>query len=409
MSIDIRPIEPDKWEEFLRVAEGSFSSHPHPEDFEDARVDFEFDRSLAAFQDGRIVGTAAAYSFSLSVPGSRTTPAAGVTMVGVLPTARRQGIMRSLMRRQLDEIRERGEAIAILMASESLLYGRYGYGIATTQADFAIDPRFARFDRAPAMAGGVDLLAADEARKLLPDIFERARREEPGQIDRSPGHWEGWFRDRERWRRGASARFYAVYRSPAGSPDGYVTYRVRDKWEHGMPANTLIITDLMAVTSEASAALWQYCLSVDLMVTVEAHSRPVDEPVRWMLADPRKLRVAEMGDFLWARLLDISKALEARRYAVDGTLVFAVSDNVCPELSGTYRLTVADGRGCAERVDAGPDLAMSIADLGAAYLGGVRFSTLARAGRVEEKTAGALNRADVMFLSDRAPWCATGF
>src|SRR5579875_2004861 len=176
MPTEMRPIELGEWEEFLRAAEGSFSSHVAAEDIEDARADFEIDRSLAVFENGHIVGTAAAYSLSMTVPGPEQLAVAGVTMVGVLPTHRRRGHLTSLMRRQLDDIRERGEAMAILLASESAIYGRFGYGIATTQTELQIDPRLGRFAHSPEMGGQVELVSADQARKVVPEIFERARR-----------------------------------------------------------------------------------------------------------------------------------------------------------------------------------------------------------------------------------------
>ncbi|PZS10416.1 MAG: GNAT family N-acetyltransferase, partial [Chloroflexi bacterium] len=319
------------------------------------------------------------------------------------------GLLTALMKKQLTHVQERGESLAILLASESAIYGRFGYGLATNSMRIEIDKRHGHFERTFHPKGKVRLPKHLEAREILPDVYERMCGVQPAAINRSAAWWDGWFKDPKSDRDGASHRFYVVYTSTSGTNDGYAAYRIRDNWEGGFPANTLEINDFVTVTPEARTALWRYCLDVDLVQIVKGRNLPVDEPLRWMLREPRHMRITSLGDFLWARLVDIPKALESRRYLVDGSVSLRVEDPFLPDNSGTYGLEGGpDGARCSHS-NGEADLELMVQDLGAGYLGGVRFSTLARAGRVHERTPGALARADAMFESDPQPWCATGF
>jgi predicted acetyltransferase len=405
----LRHVEPDEFVTFSRVAEAAFGAHPSDEAIERWRKLFEYERTMAAFDGDRMVGTAATMSYQLTLPGGTVVPAGGVTAVGVLPTHRRRGILTSLMRPLLADARDRGEPLSILYSSESSIYGRFGFGHATTHLDLEIAARRTCFAAPPKLPGAITMLDKNQAGEILPTVYERARQLQPGAIDRSPSWWENYLSDPEVWRDGASARFYVVYESAPGKPDGYVCYRVKDTWKHGAPQHLLIVAELMPVTEDAYAALWQFCLGVDLVETVTAHNRPIDEPLPWMLKDSRQVRVTEVCDMIWARLLDIPAALGARRYAVSRSVVFDVIDDFFPENTGRYQVEGGcDGSHC-RRTNEEPDLRLSVVDLGAAYFGGVRFHTLARAGRVVECTEGALGGADLMFASEPQAWCATHF
>ena len=153
--------------------------------------------------------------------------------------------------------------------------------------------------------------------------------------------------------------------------------------------HTLVVEDLVAVTAEARRELWAYCLGFGQAVLVTAPNTPVDDPVGWMLADPRQ-RTLRVRDFLWLRLLDVPMALSARRYDATGSVVLEVLDPTCAENEGRFRLE-ADARlaaGACEPTVASADVALRVEDLAATYLGGVGFGTLARAGRVEERRPG---------------------
>jgi predicted acetyltransferase len=410
MDLDIRPIALAELREFTRVFATVFGFAWSDQEVEEFKAIFEPDRSLCAFdaQDG-MVATAGAYSLELTVPGGAGVPAGGLTLVAVLPTHRRRGILRGLLQRHFDDVQERGEPVSILTASESLIYGRFGYGLASSAAQLVIDRRHAAFASSVATPGRVRMVAGDEAARLLPEVFERVRRAHPGQVSRSRAWWELRLRDPEWTRHGRGPRIDVVYEPAAGRVDGYATYRLTERWTDGLPDSAAQVAELMAATPEAAASLWRFCLDLDLTTTVELHNRPVDEPLRWCLADPRRLRTTRMSDFLWLRILDLPGALAARRYATGGQLVLEVADPLLAQNEGRFRLDGGPAGADCARTRFEPDVVLDVAALGALYLGGVRFSTLGRAGRIHEARPGALARADAMFSSDPAPWCSTDF
>jgi predicted acetyltransferase len=406
----IRPITPDELPAFIRVDGAAYSSPQTDEEIESARGPFEFDRSLVAVEDGRFIGSAAAMSFDLTLPGYTTTPVAGVTWVAVLPTHRRRGVLTALMRRQLEDVRERGEALAVLTASESAIYRRFGYGAATSVIYTEIERAHSVFLSPVLNAGRYRLVEQEEAiTEILPPLYDAVRRARIGELSRTPAKWRSQYRTPNAPFNGFGPRFYAVYESDDGRVDGAVIYRAKLEWTNGVPDGTLQVSELIARTPEAYAALWRYCLDVDLVARVRGLHRPVDEPLRWMLADSRRLRVIHLADNLWIRLLDIPAALSARRYATEGRITFEVSDTLLPELARRYMLEGApEGAACA-RSDHPADLSLDVAALGAVYLGGVSVATLAQSGLVREEKPGALARADAMFATFPAPFCSTPF
>jgi predicted acetyltransferase len=410
MDIDIRPITPDQGGQFSDVMATAFGETFTPEELADHDRWFEYDRSIAAFDGDRIVGTGGAYSMELTLPGLTTIPIGGLTAIAVLPTYRRRGILRAMIAYHFDEVEGRGELVSALGASESVIYGRFGYGLATSFADYEIDPRRGQFlSDSAAARGRVRLLDREETAKIVPPVYDRYRRGQPGEMSRPQVWWEVYARDPEWTRQGASRHYDVVYESEPGRVDGWVSYRIESRWHNGLAANIVKVRSLVGLTPEAEAALWRYLLDLDLAGTVKLGYRPVDDPIRWRLADPRRLRVTDVGDQLWVRLLDLPGALAARRYAVAGTLVLEVTDAVRPRNQGRFRLEGGpDGASC-QPTTAEPDLALDVADVGAAYLGGVRLTTLARAERVAELTPGALLRADRMFASTPSPLCTTHF
>jgi len=250
---------------------------------------------------------------------------------------------------------------------------------------------------------------ASEGEKLLPAFYDRARRAQPGELTRDPETWRAYFRDAEWHRRGDSRHYDAVYEDDSGRVEGWASYRVRHHWAAGLPANVVRVRGLYALTPAARTAVSRYCLDLDLAGSVELMMRPLDEPLRWMLADSRRLQATHTHDGLWVRLVDLPAALAARRYAVEDRLVLEVTDRIRSRNQGRFALEGGgDGASCRPTRD-DPDLTLDVAWLGATYLGGVRFTTLARAGRVLERTRGAARRADLLFSSDPAPWCTTTF
>ncbi len=403
----LRPVTRDELAEFTMTPLTAFGERFEPARFELDWTSIELDRTLAAFEGDRIVGTGRLYSLELTMPGGRLLPTAAVSWIAVLPTHRRRGILSAIKSTQLDDAAERGEALAILYASESGIYRRFGYGVATSSMSVSVDRRHSAF-LDPVPGGRVRLVEEDDARKLLPEIFDRARRIQPGAVQRVDAWWpdELFWRDQDE----KGTRHYCVCESPDGSLDGYAVYRFESSWDND-PNGTLQVTDLVTVTPEARAVLWRYLLDIDLVESIKAWVVPIDEPLRWLLRESRRMRVTRLGDGLWVRVLDAPAALSARTYAVAGRVVVEVADPRRPDGAAAGRFAVEGGPDGAEarRTSEEADLALDVAALGGILLGGVRPSALARAGLVEERTGGALAVADAMFAVEPLPFAMTDF
>ena len=406
MEIDVRPFEGEP-RQFFEAGELAFAERLRDEDAAAYESTFEPDRAIAAYDGDRVVGTAGIFSFDLTIPGG-IVPAAGVTIVGVQPTHRRRGVLRRMMRMQLDAIHDRGESLAVLWASEGSIYQRFGYGLSTMVTRVAVELERSAFRTPHTPSGIVRFVDVDEAKRLLPAVFEAVAPTRPGFFARTPAFWDAEvFRDPEHWRHGASAAFYVVH-EVAGEVDAFARYRVRDKWEDTGPRSTVIVTDKLARTPAADLDLWRFLLDIDLMAKLEAWNVAPDDPLILNALEPRRLGIA-LGDGMWLRVVDVSAALAQRRYAADGRLVLEVSDEFCTWNDGRWTLTVEDGTPLVEPTTDAADLALDVTDLGAAYLGGFGFVQLADAARVRELQPGALARADAMFRTPRPPWCPKVF
>jgi predicted acetyltransferase len=405
MDIEVRPIAPDEFEGFVRATVASFGATFRPEELERNRIEFEPGRSLAAYEAGAIVGTTSGVSFDLTVPGG-FLPSLAVTGVGVLPTHRRRGVLRALMRRQLDEAREAGTPLAILWASEAAIYPRFGYGLAALLGDLDVDTRHSRYGVPFIAEGRMRLLSEEEALKSFPEVYERVRETQPGFLSRTPEWWSYRFWIPAHHRGELSENLYALYEEEG--PRGYVVYRTKHHWPEGSPEGTLEVQELVAATDSAYAALWRYCFDHDLMTTVKAESRPSFEPLLHMMEEPRRLKL-RLADALWVRVLDVRSALEGRRYRWPGHLVLGIRDEFCPWNEGRFELEVSREGASCRPTRSQPDLVLGAADLGALYLGGIPAWTLVRAGRIDEERAGAAEEADAMFAWTPPPWCPHRF
>ena len=409
MSITYRPLTADDWDEW--VATGALAFLDDVENAaawaESIRPMLEWDRGLGAFDGGQMVGKTHAITFSMSVPGGDLATA-GVTAVSVASTHRRRGILAELMRRQLDDTRARGEPLAALWASESLIYGRFGYGMAVRSHRVSIDRRHTAFrPGVPDARGRVRFVEPDAALERWPLLYEQLRGSRPGMIARHPDHWRAFIVPRtEKPEGGFTRRQYVEYEAPDGS-EGYAIYAAKGDSIEGLPRGTVRLHELVAANTTAAAALWRYLFGIDLVGMIEASNLPPDDPLLWMLADPRQLRRFPR-DTLWVRILDVPRALEGRAYLSDGHLVLDVRDPFGPWAAGRFELSAEGGRASCRSTDASPDLTLGADDLAAVYLGGVSPSTLARAGRVEGAPE-ALRLADALFAWHAAPWCIDEF
>ncbi|MFG1806053.1 GNAT family N-acetyltransferase [Streptomyces sp. NPDC049040] len=410
MTIDLRVLAAEHWDEFyLRLLRAFGGVGDAPEEIVMWRDLLPFERSIAAWEDGGIVGTAGAFDFRMTLPGGALLDTAGVTMVSVQPTHRRRGVLTSMMRRQLDDLRERGTAVAVLTASEPGIYGRFGYGTATRQTHGVIDTTRVTVAVPPgADAVRMRLVTPAEGVAACEAVYAAVVPTRPGMLARRPGWEQLPLMDPPRDRGGFGSRL-CVLAEVDGEVRGYARYSVKaDGTAVGVPDGTVKLKDVEALDAVTYAALWRYLTDIDLAARLTFHNRPVDDPVQQIVSDIRRCGLG-WRDGLYVRLVDLPAALEARTYAAPVDVVFDVEDDFCPWNAGRWRLT-GDAKGATcERTTEPADLALTAKELGTAYLGGHGLRALAGAGLVAELRRGALAEASAAFRSDVEPWLPHGF
>jgi predicted acetyltransferase len=394
MPIEIRRVrnDDDELAEYFDAMSTGFLARPDVARIAvDVKPLWDFDRVWAAFEGTRIRGTFRTWATELTVPGGATVPAAAVTNVTVLPTHRRRGLMREMTLAEHAAARERGEVASLLYAAEYGIYGRFGYGPGCRDARWALDVTSSAFVREP--SGGVDLATPSaETRDLIKPVFETWRTRQAGEIQRRDYRWDFDLGLREdswdpRWK-----GFLALHREASGAVDGYARYRSEDKWERGQPRNILTVDELHALTDEAYLGLWRFLADIDWVATVKAERRRAAEALPWLLTNARAAQITELVDGMWVRLLDVPRALEARRYEREGSLVLEVV-----------------GGAKARTTRRSADLTVDAAALGSAYLGGIALRHAVLARGADEHRDGALAEADALLHTIDEPWCSTFF
>jgi predicted acetyltransferase len=406
----LRPATPEDWPAFTRAMSAAFGEEPGGPWVETPSPVAELDRSLGLWGGDRVVATSGIYSRTLTVPGA-VVPCAGITWVTVAPTHRRRGVLTAIMRRQLTELHEQQrEPVAALWAAEFGIYGRFGYAPATVRAD--LTGRTERLRLRPDVdlgAGRVDLVDTKEYRAAAVAVHDRVRRAVPGNLARSESWWDRILRDDSYARKDATQLFHLLHTEPDGTVTGYAAYRLKAGWtDAGEPDGTLLVQEVRALSTAAYASLWRVLLSVDLVRTVKFPFASPDDPLHHLITDARPLQGIPV-DGLWVRLVDVDRALAARRYPAPIDLVIEVRDEFCPWNAGRWRLTGHPAGARCVRTDRDPDLTLGIEELSAAYLGGVSLATLQAAGRVTENSPGAVTLAATAFGWPVTPWCPDDF
>lgn len=394
----VRPLRPDE----LRTAADLFRATLHippvkDEDWTYGERMYQPGRAFGAF-DTELIGTARSFDAELTVPGGDPVPCAAVTGVGVRADRTRRGVLRQLMRAQLADFAGRGVPAATLYASEAPIYGRFGYGIATVTHDYRIDRRRAALRSEVPVGGEIELLGLDAALARLPGVYAGLARTRAGTMTRPPYWWPGFERHA---RMDGTPPVAIVHHGPDG-PDGFAVYRVdRRSWRD---PSTLDVMDLHAGTDEALGGLWRHLLGVDLVDSITAEGRPVDDPLVLLFTDPRAVELTRGGDDVWLRLVDVPAALSAREY--DGEpVVLEVDDPVLEANSGRYRVS-PEG---VTRTDRPAQLRLGADTLAMLYFGAWRASALVTAGRIQAAEPGAAERADRLFTVAGPAWCGTHF
>ena len=371
--------------------------------------DSDLDEVVACFQS---------WDGELTVPGGSARVDL-VSAVTVLPTHRRQGALSALMHQDLSQAKADGTCAAVLIASEGGIYGRFGFGPVTAGAGYRVDTRRARLrpELAAAPSGRLAVVPVASLREVAPQVYRRARR--PGAVDRNRFWWDHMCGIELLPGSERKPPFAVVHRDALGEVDGYAWYRPEESHGEGHLARTTFgtatVEDLQASTDESYRDLWRYLLSLDLVDEVIWHDASLDEPLAWLLTDPRALRLTTRDDFLWARLLDPVVALDARRYESGaGQVVFEIDDPF-GWAAGVHTLTVSDdGHGRAEltphaevqaRVDV--DVLSGLWLGGDGTAGGLRGAALA--GRARDVRPGSLDRLGRLLRTHRQPTCSTWF
>jgi predicted acetyltransferase len=395
--LEMRTVNPDEFFQWVWAEARAYGNRLNI-DPEILRPHFDLDRSIAVFDQGNVVGGAHSHKLEMAVPGSLAV-VAGVANIAVQPTHTRQGILTRMMHHQINGIHERGEPLAALFASESVIYGRYGYGMSSFREQWTIERQHNRYARPYDTPGRMVFVDPANITNDLPEVFRRSTKDRPGVFQKSGYLWEREKQAPEHRQGGQGGLFYIAYED-SGRIDGYARYRTS--------GNTLTVNELMATTPEANSALWRFCFDLDLVTRTEAERRPVDDPMLWMLADPRQLqRITRDG--LWLRLVDVAESLELRSYMESGRLVLEVRDDLCSWNQGCFELEASPEGATCRPSTASPDLTVTVAGLASAYLGAASLTKLFQAGLVEERASGALLRADRLFATRLAPWTPCGF
>lgn len=412
-AVDVRPISEAEFPEWLRAVRAGFLREPvvPAEELEGRRGHFRTGRCLGAFDGGRCVATFRSFDQEITAVGGRPVAANAVTGVTVTATHRRRGLLTRMMNQDLAAAKERGDALATLIAAEYPIYGRFGFGPATGTTQWSIDvPRAGLDPRRPVPGNGgrIDLVEPEDVRKLGPELHDRVRRTVPGVVSRSEWWWRhttGAVRTEARW----TTPFFAAYRSPDGAVDGIVAYEVDDTWGGGkQPQDTATVRWLLAANPEAERALWHYLCSIDWVTRVRTDPRPADDLLPLLLPDPRAAVVTTQADWLWVRVLDVVQAMEARTYGREGGLVIDVHDPA-GLTGGRYQLDAsATGAVCVPTTRSA-ELSLGIVELAMLWLGDESAVRLAALGRVREERAGAARSADALLRTSRRPWCPDMF
>jgi predicted acetyltransferase len=356
----------------------------------------------AAFDGKDVVGSASAYPFQMTIPGGPVATA-GITLVGVSPTHRRQGILSKLMKQLLEKAHERGEPIAALWVAEESIYGRFGCGMTSINCEVRIDRAHThyrkRWERLEARQ-----VSSEEALASFPSVYEQVAPISPGMLSRTRDWWEvRQLGDAEHDRMGAGP-LIRVLIEREGQPAGYALYRHRTEFIEGRSNSTLEIREAIGVDIAATAAVWRYLFDIDLMAQIHVEYMPIDHPLFFLLAEPRRLRLRTQ-DGIWLRLVDVESALRARSFASSEQLVLEVADSFCPWNEGCYRIE----EGEISRAGVEADLRLDVRELASVFMGGFSFAQLAAAGLLEELRPGGIACADRLFTSAPAPWCPEMF
>ncbi|HEY4975780.1 MAG TPA: GNAT family N-acetyltransferase [Gaiellaceae bacterium] len=402
MTIEIRTCKDEEFAAGISPIWQYFGEGPKEELVDNFRRVLPADHINAAFDGEEVVGSASSYPFQMTIPGG-PVPTAGITLVGVSPTHRRQGILSKLMKQLLEGAHERGEPIAALWVAEETIYGRFGCGMTSINCEIRIDRAHTHYrkhwERLEARQ-----VTTEEALETFPGVYEQVAPSSPGMVARRCDWWEVRQLLDDTTQRHGTGPLVRVLLEREGEPAGYALYSHRTEFIEGRSNSTLEVREAIGVDTAATASVWRYLFDIDLMAQIHIEYMPIDHPLFFLLAEPRRLRLRAQ-DGLWLRLVDVESALRARSFASSEQLVLEVADSFCPWNEGCYRIE----EGEISRAGGEADLRLDVRELASVFMGGFSFAQLAGAGLVEELRPGGIACADRLFTSSPAPWCPEMF
>lgn len=399
---EFRAVEDGELREANAVfLEAMHEERPNDEKWAISRKVYEPGRTHGAFAGSTVVGTTMSFASDLTVPGGAIVPMAGVSGVGVRTDYRRRGVLTGLMRQQLGEFAAAGEVLATLHASEPMIYGRFGYGLATTARTTRVRPRRARVRPEVPTSGTTRILTRDEALTLLPGAYERLRPARAGMMARPPSWWVLCYE----FRLDHATLRVAAHHDGEGRIDGFLAYRpARYPSDDPRTGSAIEVLDFIGASQAVENDLWRFLVGIDLVELITVYVRPSDDPLEAILVDSHAVR-GERDDELWLRIVDVPAALAARTYGAADPVVVEVVDPLLPNNSGRYLISPHG----TDRTEAPAALTLGVEALGMAYLGAWPLSQLAATGWLTAHDPAALPAADRLFATDRPSWCGSLF
>lgn len=356
-------------------------------------------RALVARDGDVLAGGCGSFPFTLTTPGGHVK-AAGLSVVGVLPTHRRKGILSGLMRRFLDDCRSRDEPVAYLWASEEPIYGRFGFGVTALSADIHVARDRSRMLANPRGDIRARMVPLAGAHEVLAPIYDKVAAITPGAFARTEDWWRRKVLTDPPWQRKDGGFKQCVVIELDGAPAAYAFYRIFSQVERGVPQGGVEVIETVAVSPDATVALWRFLFDIDLSSWFKASFLPLDHPLVLLAAEARRLNFRQR-DGTWLRFIDLETALSARAYGSGAEIVIEVEDTLCPWNTGRWLIEI----GGVRRTTQDADLRCGVDALASAYLGGFSWRQIVASSRAAARDEDAIRRADRVFERRAAPWC----
>jgi predicted acetyltransferase len=402
MSVEIRPARPDEMDQFGAVTEyayaGAFGVGENNVVTRNNRAEW----TLCAFVDGRLATTYAVLPLTMRANG-RAVALGGVSAVGTLPEYRRRGLLRQITVQSFAEMRERGQSVAALWASQAAIYQRYGYGLASAQLSYRVDAADVGFADGDAGSASVARVFGDSAFETVKRVYIEFVAARTGYLHRARPLWLNNALST------AMGPVHVAVASRDARPVGYVIYHLRDSpVGHPTRNQEIIVRDVAWLDADAYRSLWSWLGRHDLVGRIGWARAPIDDPASELFVEPRLLR-AEWRDGIWLRIVDAAAALAARGYAGCGALILEIAaDAIAPWNAGRLQLDVSADAADVRSTAATPDVRLTVKALASLY-SGYRSARQLRSWGLLDGDDAAIERTDALFATHHAPHCPDTF